>query len=100
MSSAYTTALQSDIMQLAHHGFNGGVRSLYEYVDPKICLWPCDEYRFQTDSRNLGTAGGYQINNFLRNTKWVRGKQQGVRQHYTSSSITVINANTGVATKK
>ena len=100
MAAAYGDALQSDIMQLAHHGFNGGVKEMYQLVDPKICLWPCDEFRYQTDGRNLGTSGGYDFNYWLRNSKWKRGNSTGARKHYSSSYITTIDANTGAITKK
>ena len=100
MAEAYGEALQSDIMQLAHHGFNGGVLEMYQLVDPKICLWPCDEFRFQTDSRNLGTNGSYEFNYWLRNSKWEREKTTGSRKHYTASFITTIDANTGKVTQK
>ena len=100
MADAYGEALQSDIMQLSHHGFNGGVLAMYKLVDPKICFWPCDEYRFQCDGRNLGTNGGYEFNYFIRNEKWKRDRATGKREHYTASFITTIDVNTGKATKK
>ena len=99
MVYAYGNALQSDIMQLAHHGANGAVMDLYKIVDPKICLWPCDDYRYHTDSRMLGTGGSYQFNHWLRNSTWKRGSSSGARSHYTASYTTVINANTGKITK-
>jgi len=100
MADAYGDALESDIMQLAHHGFNGGVYSLYTAVDPKICFWPCDQFRYETDSRNIGTStGDYSFNWYLRNKKWTRDGLSGDRTHYTASYMTTINANTGKVTK-
>ena len=93
MADSYGDALESDILQLSHHGFNGGVRELYQYVDPKICFWPCDQYRYEKDSRNLGTASGYDFNYWLRHNPWTRSDGSSAsRQHYTASYMTTINA--------
>lgn len=100
MRDAYGEALESDVLQMAHHGFNGAVQSngFYELIDPKVCLWPCDEFRFQTDSRNIGTnskGSAYYMNWWLRNEPWTRGGKTGEREHFTASSMTTINAETG-----
>lgn len=95
MAKAYGDAMESDILQLAHHGFNGGVLDMYKYVDPKICFWACDQYRFEKDSRNTGAANGYYFNAWLRNNPWTRDGSSGTRQHYTASYQTTINALTG-----
>lgn len=101
MSDAYGDALQSDIMQLAHHGFNGAVYDLYVDIDPKICFWPCDEYRWNTDSRNIGTStGSYKFNWYLRNKQWTRNGVSGDRMHYTASYMTTVDANTGKVISK
>lgn len=95
MRDAYGEALQSDILQMAHHGFNGAVSSdkFYDKIDPKICLWPCDEFRFQTDIRTLGANGNTHWR--LRNEPWKRDGETGMRFHYTASYMTTIDATTG-----
>lgn len=100
MRDAYRDALQSDILQLSHHGFNGGVevRGLYCLVDPKICFWACDEFRFRNDRRNIGSAreeSSSHMNYWLRNTLWKRGEELGTREHYTESYQTTVDAETG-----
>ena len=97
MRDAYGTALESDILQLSHHGFEGSgmTAGFYQYINPKICFWPCDEFRFRMDPRTLGTHGAFPMNYWLRNSKWTRGTESGVREHYTSSYTTTINADTG-----
>jgi len=97
---AYGEALESDVLQMAHHGFEGSgmTPDFYSLVDPKICLWPCDEFRFLHDSRNLGASGvgsTFYMNWWLRNKPWTRGSESGARQHYNSSHMTTINATTG-----
>lgn len=74
--------LQCDVLQVCHHGFNGATMAFYKAIDPKICLWSCDEVRFLTDARCLGTMSGYEFNRFLREEKWKRGDATGEREHY------------------
>jgi glyoxylase-like metal-dependent hydrolase (beta-lactamase superfamily II) len=100
MRDAYGDALESDILQLAHHGFEGSgmVADFYALVDPKICLWPCDEFRFQTDHRTIGSSNSnstFYMNWWLRNKPWTRANRTGIRQHYTASYMTTIEASTG-----
>jgi beta-lactamase superfamily II metal-dependent hydrolase len=40
LTDVYGTELKSDILQVAHHGYNGGTLKLYQLVDPVVCLWP------------------------------------------------------------
>ena len=101
MADAYGDALQSDIMQVSHHGYNGAVIDLYQAIDPKICLWPCDEYNFRTGSSQIGTQTGYyKFNWWLRNNPWTRDSQTGVRTHYALASSTTIHVKTGAITHK
>lgn len=100
MRDAYRDALKCDILQISHHGFDGSgtARGWYESMDPKICLWPCDEFRFRKDRRNLGNAQEGHLffsHYWLRNTPWVRGDVVGERQHYTASYTTVIDTESG-----
>lgn len=77
----YKDELKCDILQLNHHGFNGACDGLYEYMNPDICLWACDPYRFDTDKRCLGTQKGYEFN------AWIR---ENVDTHYTSETTVTI----------
>ena len=45
-----TDALKSDIMQVAHHGYDG-TDALYRLVDPTIVLWPCPDHWFHEAQR-------------------------------------------------
>lgn len=100
MRDAYRDNLKCDILQISHHGFDGSgtARGWYESMDPKICFWACDEFRFRKDKRNLGNATEGHLffsHYWLRNTPWVRGEAVGERQHYTASYTTVIDAESG-----
>ena len=34
-------ALKSDVVQVAHHGYWGGTKEVYDAIRPEIVLWPC-----------------------------------------------------------
>ena len=40
----YGGNLKSDIMQMAHHGYNGGSDALFRAVNPEVVLWPCPDH--------------------------------------------------------
>lgn len=84
MADVYGETLKSDMLQLSHHGYNGACLDLYRYIDPDICFWASDEYRFLNDKRCLGTAGGYDFN------AWIRNDSIKKRAHYHSSSTTIV----------
>lgn len=84
MADVYGEELKSDMLQLSHHGYNGACLDLYRYIDPAVCFWASDEYRFLNDPRCLGTASGYDFN------AWIRNDSIRVREHYHSSSDTTI----------
>ena len=45
--NTYTTNyLKSDIMQMAHHGFDGVSYKVIEAINPKVILWPMDIVRY------------------------------------------------------
>jgi hypothetical protein len=79
LSYKYGKYLQSDILQPTHHGANGGTTDLNRVIDPDICLWPIDAWRFHTDARMLGYQKGYECNWVLRNDEFK------ARQHYHNS---------------
>ena len=76
MASYYGEYLKSDVLQFAHHAYNGELAQ-YQLIDPKVCFWA-------NYSWNLNT--GRPCNQHLLNTKWSRtdgaGKTtSGNRQH-------------------
>lgn len=111
MARVYGGELESDILQLTHHGLNGATLGLYQLIDPKICLWPLDERRVAVDGRCLGIRaasvdGGhtydvyaepiqpwpsYAFNSWLRETEWTRADgTHGERAHYPSTRTTTV----------
>ena len=84
MRDVWGSEVKSDILQVAHHGYNGGDLKLYQNIDPEICLWASDEWRFLNDPRCLGIQSGYEFN------KWLRNDSIRARKHYHNSVTTII----------
>ncbi len=84
MADVYGSELKSDILQVTHHGFNGGCVEIYECVDPEICFWPIDQYRFDNDERILGTLSTQTFN------AWLRDDSVKERIHYAASDTVTL----------
>ena len=118
MAQLYGDYLQSDMMQCSHHGLNCGTMALYQAVDPKICFWPIDEFRYLNDGRCLGLKAktndeyySYTVyedpENKIRNPKydfnywirteepmWHRTSESGRRLHFHNSVTVTVDMNT------
>ena len=84
MADIYGEELKSDILQLTHHGVNGGCVDLYRNVDPEICFWAISQEKYEHDPRCTGELKGHEFNGFIRDES-IR-----VRKHYAASTTTVI----------
>ncbi len=47
LEKTYGSYLKSDIVQVAHHGFNGSTIETYDLVSPEVALWPTPSYGFE-----------------------------------------------------
>ncbi|MBE6695100.1 MAG: hypothetical protein E7587_01465 [Ruminococcaceae bacterium] len=95
MASVYGETLESDILQVTHHGVSGGDLGLYQLIDPKICFWGTSADRFESDQcKGIGAYTSYTYNNWVRTTDWTRtvnGEEvSGARAHYHGSVRTTI----------
>lgn len=45
--NTYGENLKSDIVQVAHHGFNGAKKEVYELINAVTVLWPTADYCFE-----------------------------------------------------
>lgn len=87
INSVFGSYLKSDILQVAHHGSNGGYKALYQNVDPTVCFWPCTDFAFYNYLKHQGgtaenhVVGGtnYDFNYWLRN-------ESDVTTHITASA--------------
>ena len=59
MSDRYGTWLNCDIVQVSHHGFDGGTSELYKLLNPKTCLWPTSKENY------LKMSSGSTSNKYL-----------------------------------
>ncbi len=103
IAEMFGSSLKCDILQVSHHGLNGGDIELYKLLDPDICFWPIDQTRFETDERCLGkvvSGHDYAYNGWLRSLTTSAGTAgHRDREHYTASVTTVINLTTGQVTQ-
>lgn len=69
--------IQSDYVQMAHHGQNGVTRAVYEAAAPSACLWCAPEWLWNNDA-----GKGYNTHSWQ--TVIVRGwmEEMGVKEHY------------------
>lgn len=84
LSYLYGDILKCDVLQLAHHGLNGGSLNLYKEIDPSICLWAIDETRYKTNDYCLGNKPLCDCN------AWIRNNSIRVRSHYHASTTTTL----------
>ncbi len=47
MCRRYGSYLKSDIVQVAHHGYDGATVALYTYIGADVALWPNHQKRFE-----------------------------------------------------
>lgn len=60
--------LESDIVQMAHHGQDGATKELYEQINPAICMWPTPEWLWNNDSGEGEDSGTWKT---LETRKWM-----------------------------
>jgi beta-lactamase superfamily II metal-dependent hydrolase len=81
LESKYHNRLQSDYVQMAHHGQAGVDINFYIAVRPHYCLWPTPAWLWNNDSGAGEGSGPWQT---LKVRKWMEGLN--VEQHYVSSN--------------
>ena len=60
--------LKVNILQMAHHGQQGVSKEIYEYIKPKICLWPTPYWLWINDSGNGEDSGPWKTK---ETRKWI-----------------------------
>lgn len=64
--------LKSKIVQVAHHGQNGAKQTLYQEIQPEICLWPTPEWLWNNDigiGRNSGPWKTFETQKWMEELK-------------------------------
>lgn len=66
MRAMYGETLKADIVQVAHHGYNGVEKELYALIDPEIVLWPTDSNSWIGQTKNPNSGNWYiQVDYFV-----------------------------------
>ena len=60
MTERYGNWLKCDIVQVSHHGYDGGTTELYKMLSPNTCLWPTSKENYSNMS------SGSTSNNYLK----------------------------------
>ncbi len=74
MRATYGEALQSDMVQVAHHGYSGCEWALYQLVAPTCVWWPTDQNTYKKYHNAKATGSGlvdYNINYKLQSVQYM-----------------------------
>ena len=77
VTSMYGSYLQSDMVQVAHHGYNGCLQQMYQLVAPALVWWPTCGSQFVSQAYDFNKNGGYEVSvdryiaNTLSSVKWI-----------------------------
>lgn len=69
--------LDSDIVQMAHHGQYGVNKDVYKIISPSICMWNSPEWLWDNDNGGGKGSGSYLT---LKVREWMN--ELGVKKHY------------------
>lgn len=77
LRSSLSQYLESDYVQMAHHGQRGVGFNVYKRISPKVCLWPTPLWLWDNDN-----GGGYNSGPWdtLRVRRWM--DEINVKKHY------------------
>ena len=74
--------LQSDVVQMAHHGSYGVSDVIYRYIAPKVCLWPDVEFMWDENRNNVGNFTIIKTYNYLqtlnKNIKHYKASEEAI----------------------
>lgn len=77
LKGPFAERLDSDFVQMAHHGQRGVGRNVYEKIKPIGCLWPTPRWLWENDNGKGYNSGPWDT---LRVRKWM--EELGVTSHY------------------
>ena len=77
MKNCSFESLHTDYIQLAHHGQNGVEEKFYQYIKPKICLWPSPEWLWNNDAGEGFDTGPWET---VETRRWM--EKLGIKEHY------------------
>lgn len=70
--------LESDIVQMAHHGHMCVEKNVYEAIDPRACIWCCQSWLYNENDREI-SPGMFGV---ALTRRWM--EEIGVTEHYVT----------------
>ena len=70
--------LESDIVQMAHHGHMCVEKDVYEAIDPRACIWCCQSWLYNENDREIAP----DMYGVAMTRKWM--EEIGVTDHYVT----------------
>jgi beta-lactamase superfamily II metal-dependent hydrolase len=70
--------LESDIVQMAHHGHMCVEKDVYEAIDPRACIWCCPSWMYNENDREIA-PGMFGV---AMTRRWM--EEIGVTEHYVT----------------
>ena len=77
LASPMADRLQSDYVQMAHHGQNGVSEAFYQRVNPAYCLWPTPQWLWDNDNGGGKNSGPWRT---LEVRAWM--DKLSIKAHY------------------
>ena len=65
ISKMYGSYIKSDIVQVAHHGYNGATRELYTLLKPSVLLWPTSLSNYVKQTDGTSSAAYRVVDKFI-----------------------------------
>lgn len=85
----YGTTLKSDIVQVAHHGYQGGSTKFYSLVDPTWAFWPINKSAYDTLKTNARNEYMFKSGTNLKQTFVAMFKTTAVKLPFDGTNYTI-----------
>lgn len=72
--------IESDAVQMAHHGQGGVSKWVYEKISPKICMWPTPEWLWDNNNGEGFNTAEYKT---IETRTWII-EQMGIEENYVA----------------
>lgn len=87
--SLYGATLKSDIVQVAHHGYQGGSTKFYSLVDPTWAFWPINQSAYDTLKTNARNEYMFKSGTNLKQTFVALFKTTAVNLPFDGTNYTI-----------
>lgn len=83
LANRYKEKLESDIVQMAHHGQNGAGEDVYNFIKPKLCMWTAPMWLYDNNMGHIDSDAVNKFDSHHFKTVIVRGwmEKLGVTKH-------------------